>query len=329
MSDKDSSTSKEPVLKRLRIDDDSEMKMKEMTKANSKPLKNKVDVTNINFSLLENLPNEILLKIFNYMNPKIKELLLFGQVSRRIRSVAHDHLLWQNVNLFPKSTVPSGLLQMILENGCKRLNTCSPIVGTLTLNQESQLEFLNTAWNTDPRVLNTLLASCRSLVYLRLSNVNLNRDMISSICYQNGQTLKVLKLTHCKRFSGETKPEWIRGRWIQPIIDNCPELSVLDLDGTPLSEEYIEHLAKNVTPKISQLRIIGIGTKCEHIKKMLESRCNNLSELKIFRQGLFRSAMMYCIHTIQKFRKMNINMNKEEHDWESSIDIITTFRRYE
>ena len=319
MSDKDSSTSKEPVLKRLRIDDDSEMKMKEMTKTNSKPLKNKVDVANMNFSQLENLPNEILLKIFNYMNPKIKELLLFGQVSRRIRSVVHDHLLWQNVNLFPKSTVPSGLLQMILENGCKRLNTCSPIVGSLTLNQESQLEFLNTAWNTDPRVLTVLLASCRSLVYLRLSNVILNRDMISSICYQNGQTLKILKLIHCKRFSGETESEWI-----QPIIDNCPELSVLDLDGTPLSEESIKYLAKNVTPKISKLRIIGIGTKCEQIKKILESRCNNLSELKTS-----RSSISYCIHTIQKFRKMNINMNTEKHDWESSIDIITTFRRYE
>ena len=324
MSDKGSSTSKEPVLKRLKIDDDSKIKMKKMITANSKPLENKVDVTNMNFSQLENLPNEILLKIFTFMNPKIKELLLFGQVSRRIRSVAHDHLLWQDVNLFPKSTVPSGLLQMILENGCKRLNTCSPIVGTLTLNQESQLEFLNTAWNTDPRVLTLLLASCHSLVYLRLSNVILNRDMISSICYQNGQTLKVLKITHCKRFSGETKPEWIQGRWIQLIVDNCPELCVLDLDGTPLSDEYIELLAKNVTPKISQLRIIGIGTKCEQIKKMLESRCSNLSELKTS-----RSSIMYCIHTVQKFRKMNMDTNKEEHDWESSIDIISTFRRYE
>ena len=93
MSDKDSSTSKEPAFKRLKIDDDSKIRMKELFTANSKPLKNQVDVTNMNFSQLENLPSEILLKIFNYMNPKIKELLLFGQVSRRIRSIAHDHLL--------------------------------------------------------------------------------------------------------------------------------------------------------------------------------------------------------------------------------------------
>ena len=158
------------------------------------------NVTKMNFSQLENLPNEILLKIFHFMNPKIKELLLCGHVSRKIRSVAHDHSFWQNVNLFPKNTVPTELLQLILEHGCKRLNTCSQISGTLTLNQESQLEFLNTAWNTDSRVITVLLGSCHNLEQLRLSNVIISHEMISNIC-QNGQTLKVLKLTDCRKFS--------------------------------------------------------------------------------------------------------------------------------
>ena len=156
MCDRNSSTSKGPMpVPRLKIDDD--------TKTKIMPSENKVDVTNINISQLENLPNEILLKIFNYMNPKIKELILFGQVSRRVRLVAHDHSLWQNVNLFPKNTVPTGLIQLILEHGCKKLNTCSQISGTLMLNQESQLEFLNTAWNTDSRVITVLLGSCHNL----------------------------------------------------------------------------------------------------------------------------------------------------------------------
>ena len=175
--------------------------MKEMIIAtNSNPLMNKVDVKKMNSCQLENLPNEILLKIFHYMNPKIKELLLCGHVSRKIRSVAHDHSFWQNVNLFPKNTVPTELLQLILEHGCKRLNTCSQISGTLTLNQESQLEFLNTAWNTDSWVITVLLGSCHNLEQLRLSNVIISHEMISNIC-QNGQTLKVLKLTDYRKFS--------------------------------------------------------------------------------------------------------------------------------
>ena len=335
MSDRDSSTSKGPMTKRLKIDNNSKTKMKKMVKAmSSKPMKNKMDDTKVNFSQLENLPNEILLKIFNYMNPKIKELLSFGQVSRRIRSVANDHSFWKNVNLFPKNTVPTGLLQLILENGCKRLSTCSQILGTLTLNQESQLKFLNTAWNTDSRVLTVLLGSCNSLEQLRLSNVVLNPDMISSIC-RNGQTLKVLKMNHCHRFSDDTISEWI-----QPIIDNCSELSVLDLCDTPLSEESIDYVAKNVTPKISKLTIYGMPFRsrlfttnyskfdlmdkrtlyCQEIIELLEDRCNNLNgQLNVF--SLMQNFGLSNIEDVWG----NINRN----GLISWRDIVSTFRRYE
>ena len=322
MSESDSST-KEPTIKKLKIDHDSKTKMKEMIIAtNSNPLKNKVDVTKMNFSQLEDLPNEILLKIFHYMNPKIKELLLCGHVSRRIRSVAHDHSFWQNVNLFPKNTVPTGLLQLIIEHGCKRLNTCSQISGTLMLNQESQLEFLNvdSSANIDPKVLTALLASCHSLKQLRLSNVILNQDMISSICYQNGQTLKVLRLAHCNTTTTE---------WIQPIIDNCVELSMLDLVDTQLSKESIKHMAKNLTPTISKLWLtdgnqfpIKSSAKCEQIIKMLQNRCHNLTELKtlMFKRWL---GMRYGIGS-----QSDVDL-KEQNDSKKLEDILTTFRRYE
>ena len=228
----------------LKVAKNLKAKVRKIIRGNSRPMND----TKVNYSQLENLPNEILLKIFDYVNPKIKELLLFGQVSRRIRSIAHDQSLWQNVNLFPKRKVPAGLLQLILENGCKRINTFSQIVGTLTLNQESQLEFLN-SWNTNPRVLTVLLASCHSLEQLHLRNVILNHEIISSICYQNGRTLKVLKLAHCNFFSDNTMDDV----WIRLIIDNCVELSVLDLIDTQLSEESIEYMASNLTPTISKL----------------------------------------------------------------------------
>ena len=341
----------------------------------------------MNYSQFENLPNEILLKIFKYINPTIKELLVFGHVSRRIRSVTHDQSLWQNVNLYRagifKNTVPAGLLQLVLENGCRRLYlTCSQIMGTLTLNQESQLEYLRTAGNTNTGVLTSLLASCHTLEHLHLTNVILNDSMISSICNQNGQTLKVLKIAHCKHqeqtyscencgkcfidirlwtnhkqicftsskneiaklkklkldikkkkmnlvcticgyknaYKRNVKNHVIKKhinekkknlvcptcgyesvhkrnfelhvinnhnsdatlKWIQPIIDNCTELRILDLSDTPLSEESIEYVAKNVTPTISKLWLYGIKSSvfCEKIVQILENRCNNLSKLR-------------------------------------------------
>ena len=325
MSDRGPSTVKEPETKRLKVDNSSKTKVSEIITTNAKHLKEKVHKTKVNYSELENLPNEILLKIFNCANPKIKELLVFGQVSRRIRSVAHDQSLWQNVNLFRKDgkrAVPTGLLEVILENGCKRMNICSEIGGSLTLNQESQLEFLNvdSSANIDPKVLTALLASCHSLKQLRLSNVILNQDMISSICYQNGQTLKVLRLAHCNTTTTE---------WIQPIIDNCVELSMLDLVDTQLSKESIKHMAKNLTPTISKLWLtdgnqgpIKSSAKCEQMIKMLQNRCHNLTELKtlMFKRWL---GMRYGIGS-----QSDVDL-KEQNDSKKLEDILTTFRRYE
>ena len=61
----------------------------------------------INTSQLENLPNEILLKIFDYMD--IEDLIICCQVSRRIKMIARDHSLWQK----NKIIVPKVLLELI------------------------------------------------------------------------------------------------------------------------------------------------------------------------------------------------------------------------
>ena len=338
MSERGPSTVKEPETKRLKVDNNSKSKVSEIITTNAEHFKEKVHKTKVKYIGLENLPDEILLKIFNDANPKIKELLVFGQVSRRMRSVAYDQSLWQNVNLFrasyfephvtpnakknPKRVVPTGLLQLILENGCKRMNICSQIEGSLTLNQESLLEFLNLdlSANMDPRILTAILASCHSLRQLRLSNVILNQDMISSICHQNGRTLKVLRLAHCNTTTTE---------WIQPIIDNCVELSVLDLVDTQLSEESIEHMAKNLTPTISELWLtdgnqgpIKSSAKCEQMIKMLQNRCHNLTELNplMFNKWL---GMRYGIGS-----QSNVHL-KEQNDSKKLEDIVSTFRHYE
>ena len=300
----------------LKVAKNLKAKVRKIIRGNSRPMND----TKVNYSQLENLPNEILLKIFDYMNPKIKELLLLGQVSRRIRSIAHDQSLWQNMNLFPRRIVPAGLLQLILENGCKRINTFSQIVGTLTINQESQLEFLN-SWNTDARVLTVLLASCHSLEQLHLRNVILNHEIISSICYQNGQTLKVLKLAHCKNVSDNI----MDNAWIRLIIDNCVELSVLDLIDTQLSEESIEYMASNLTPTISKLWLTsGLKSrdKCMQMIKMLENRCHNLTDLKTltFNKWL---GLRYGIGS-----QSDVFL-KEQNDYKKLEDIVSTFRHYE
>ena len=99
----------EPSLKILRMNDD-------------------LEIHNYNF---DDLPNEVLSKILDYLN--IRDLIRCGQSFRRLRFVVHDELLWKKVNLSNKTLVPAGLLQIILEQGCEYLNVSDEIDGHLML----------------------------------------------------------------------------------------------------------------------------------------------------------------------------------------------------
>ena len=68
---------------------------------------------------LEDLPNEVLLKVFSYMKPG--DLIHCGQVSKRLRAICHDRSLWQKVNLYGKK-VSAEFINFILDNGCNHLD---------------------------------------------------------------------------------------------------------------------------------------------------------------------------------------------------------------
>ena len=85
-------STKSPVEKRLTICDDEFQIM--------------------NTSHFESLPNEILMKIFDYI--RVEDLIRCGQVSRRIRTVAHDHSLWPKINPRPKTKVTAELIFLLI-----------------------------------------------------------------------------------------------------------------------------------------------------------------------------------------------------------------------
>ena len=71
------------------------------------------------FSLqLESLPDEILLEIFSYMD--FQELLLCGQVSKRIRAICSDKSFWEEFDLFGKR-VKAEFIKSILDRNCEAL----------------------------------------------------------------------------------------------------------------------------------------------------------------------------------------------------------------
>ena len=69
--------------------------------------------------MLETLPNEILLKVFSYL--EIEGIVQCSQVSKRIRAISCEEILWHKINLY-KNLVTINFLSMILNRGCKYLS---------------------------------------------------------------------------------------------------------------------------------------------------------------------------------------------------------------
>ena len=89
----------------------------------------------------EDLPDELVLKVLSYS--ETKDLLSFGQLSKRFRRISHDGKLWVIVNL-EKKFVKTEFLEMIIGKGCRILNlSYSTIIGSLSSNIKSQLRVLN------------------------------------------------------------------------------------------------------------------------------------------------------------------------------------------
>jgi len=278
----------EPSVKKLRMNDD-------------------LEVHNCNFN---DLPNEILSKILDYLH--IKDLIRCGQTFKRLRFAVHDELLWKKVNLSNKTKVPAGLLKFILEHGCEYLNISDQIVGNLMPTQTTKLKSLNLAWKYEIRdkltfqrnaeVSEELLRSCSFLEKLELYCVSLNSDSGLNICARSGKTLKVLRLSYCNRFyesvnDRQTRP--LELDFIQPIVDQCVELEELSFFKTRLSEDSMEYLVKNVTPKVLKLSFHTNVIVIDKYILTLVSRCTNLTELSLSGSGFTNNTVNYIIENLQ------------------------------
>ena len=238
----------------------------------------------------QDLPDELVLKILSYS--KTKDLISCGQVSKRIRRISHDSILWVTANLKNK-IVKTELLEMILRKGCKILNLRnSMILGNLSSNIKSQLRILKFSrpqfnihcecdgdcncapdCNEKTGVLEELLFSCCSLQHLVMEGVLLTPKMAKSIC-KNGKTLQILNLN----FSDLDEPI------LKEIIPSCQELKEVDLAYGNYAD--LEFLAKNITPNVEKLHLSSISQDLypvidDYCFEILLRRCNKIKVLSL------------------------------------------------
>ena len=183
---------------------------------------------------IQDLPDEITLKIIYFLN--IKDLVKFGRVSKRMRRIRSDQSVWQKINLSKCSTerrgyyidIPTDLVKMVIENGCKYLSLSYMKLGPASMGSEGDLHLDGSSsliyldldnCEANVKTFEEILASCHSLRKLSMSSKwqtkSLTSNMIRSIWYQNGHTLQTLNLSYCDGLDLES---------IQKITKNCLEL---------------------------------------------------------------------------------------------------------
>ena len=250
----------------------------------------------------QDLPDELVLTILGYS--ETKDLITYGQVSKRIRRISHDGKLWVTASLV-KKIVKTELLEMILTKGCKILNIshCT-IVGSLSSNVTAQLRSLDLSHSAWTRkgfdykenivVFEELLFSCCSLQHLKMEGILLTNKMGVSIC-KNGKTLQVLNLMQHPFLVHHS---YVHDRLIlnenfQAMIKCCQELKevglphmdnscgLTNIDDNLEFVDNLEILAKNISPNVVKLNLSHqYGIEDYHIKILL-SRCSKIKVLSL------------------------------------------------
>jgi hypothetical protein len=239
---------------------------------------------------LEDLPVEVLLNMLNYL--ELLDLNLFGQVSKRLKSLSLVESLWQRILLLNK-TVSINLVENILGRGCKTLclKSCKIIEATfdkpLSGNQieakgitgSSQLINLDLYQCEFPDgFLETLLSSSHSLKTFSLTDYNVclfPYDILSDFYSQNGQTLQTLNLAFTSVVS------W---KHIELVVKNCTGLKEVDFSLSNLSYESIYLLVNGISKNIEKFGLAHCSSGCDAADgyvKILVSRCNKIKSLNL------------------------------------------------
>ena len=234
----------------------------------------------------EALPNEVIYQVFSFL--RMMDLLTCGQVSKRFRAISNDdQYLWpKRINLWNKK-VPAGLLQKVLDGGCKYLSLSEAVLeGTLNLPKVSALQYLNlSAFRPEcyGNYSEKILESCYSLQKLSLSTFQLSLKLISITSLQNGKTLKVLDLSNCTFYVENFMRDSSKCEFdcIRQIVENCTELKELSLHMTNLCEKSIDFLVSNLTSSIEKVDLFDQSLLNDRHVRKLVTRCNKITELDL------------------------------------------------
>ena len=184
-------------------------------------------------SLFEKLPDEVILKIFSFLN--FKSLGKCNQVSHRMKRIAEDTSLWEKVEAWGR-LIPAGFIEQILKSKVKYISfqDCEFCPINLDVLKDNNLEltymrisgcFFYKGCNRNYELLLEILKCSTSLEYLNIQDCwsDLVFKCIESIA--NPNNLKVLCLNLVE----------LHFESVKKIIDECNNLTDFGISGRGLT----------------------------------------------------------------------------------------------
>ena len=234
----------------------------------------------LEFKAIEDLPEEIILKIFTQLN--IKDLYQCMAVNKKFRDIAYDNSLWDKMHL--TGELPPELLPHIIANGCHYLSLqlCTILKGNARFEDNFQLKYLCFNFSKDeenPDVLLDLASSCHAVEKLSIAFESIIKPDTDQLRYskiikciiQSSKTLRVLDIGSCK----------LRFDSVQLIITLCLELTDLNICGIKVSQKSVDFICSNLTSKIEKLDFSDQSNFGDDQLETLLKRCNKITELSI------------------------------------------------
>jgi hypothetical protein len=271
---------------------------------------------------MEDLPVEIILKIFDFVN--IRDLFQCMAVNTKIREIANDPSLWNKMHIDGvnfEADLPAELLSQILAKGCQYLSLfeCQIVKPETTkFAKNLQLKYLcidrsmtnyafyeNDVDASSFQILPDFANSCHNLEKLSIKRsdqlwedpeITQNEFKFFKCIIQNSDTLKVLNL-------GETR---LSLAYVKLIFSICQELIELNIatdivsTSTQLCPESVDFICNNLTTTIEKLDITGQPNFRDDQIKTLIKRCNRLTELNFVGTNVTRKSMNTIIETLSE-----------------------------
>ena len=228
---------------------------------------------------LVNLPNEIILLIFSFMD--IGSLIRCAGVSKRMRVICHNNLLWEKFS-FKNQKIPARFIEEMVIHGCKYINlSYTEILGDVNIEKtNTSVKYLVLDGPGNINFSEQMLRNCQGLTKLSLNNATLNSKLLNAInCCQ----LTTLNLCSARNISDYESLKYIleSSKNVKDISFKCANTSISTFPPYGLSNHLIYCVVNFLASNVVRLSLSGQSHLNDDHVTTLVSRCKQLEELEL------------------------------------------------